>query len=319
MHEDAPEFVRTHAIHPHWRGALSFSKRNSTVVHESSGNRGRYSVEGEQVTVFWEAYDADRFVSVGDVLIHRDILAAAPELGDLSVVRAFGRQYLGSGVRLLVPEAHAEVELRLGTSDVPTFRQVFVDCEYTSASLPETAATIVDLGANIGLASLYFAARYPQARILAVEPEAENFALLLRNTAVLGGRVDCRQAAVWLHDGTVRFQTRDDDGQPLGAWGARVAADGPSGDGEVPCFRLATLLAMAEFAHVDILKVDIEGAERELFSCGLDDCLGRIGLVIVETHDRSHSGSEAAVRAALASGFQELPRNGENLFFRRLP
>ena len=81
---------------------------------------------------------------------------------------------------------------------MPTFwQQVFVNCEYDFPELSPSASTIVDLGANIGLATLYFAARYPQASILAVEPAAENFNVLLRKTQSLGLRVHRYQAAVW--------------------------------------------------------------------------------------------------------------------------
>ena len=64
-------------------------------------------------------------------------------------------------------------------------------------------------------------------------------------------------------------------------------------------------------------RLDIEGAELELFSEGIDDCLDRIQMIIIETHDRFRPGSEAAVRKALEPSFQEKPRNGENLFFVR--
>jgi hypothetical protein len=68
---------------------------------------------------------------------------------------------------------------------------------------------------------------------------------------------------------------------------------------------------------VDILKIDIEGAELEIFSDGADEWLPRIGLIIIETHERFRPGSEAAVRKALWPMFEELPPSGESLFFRR--
>jgi hypothetical protein len=80
---------------------------------------------------------------------------------------------------------------------------------------------------------------------------------------------------------------------------------------------LDTLLAIADIQHVDILKVDIEGAELELFKSRPDHWLDRVNMVIVETHDRFRPGSETAVRDALKEKFEEAPRNGENLFFLR--
>ena len=68
---------------------------------------------------------------------------------------------------------------------------------------------------------------------------------------------------------------------------------------------------------MDILKVDIEGAELEIFSQGTAEWLPRVDLIIIETHDWFRPGSDAAVRMAVQELFEELPRSGENLFFRR--
>jgi hypothetical protein len=79
---------------------------------------------------------------------------------------------------------------------------------------------------------------------------------------------------------------------------------------------MRSLLGRSGFPRIDVLKVDIEGAELELFT-GPTDWLASVDCVVVETHDRFRPGSDAAVREALAADFVELPRSGENLVFRR--
>jgi hypothetical protein len=76
---------------------------------------------------------------------------------------------------------------------------------------------------------------------------------------------------------------------------------------------------MSEFGgrEVDILKIDVEGAELELFSANVSAWLPYVKLITIETHERFRPGSEIAVRKAVAGTFEELPRVGENLFFRR--
>lgn len=64
---------------------------------------------------------------------------------------------------------------------------------------------------------------------------------------------------------------------------------------------------MTEFAVVDMLKVDIEGAELEVFSQAAAEWLSRVNLIIVETHDRFRPGSDSAVRKAIQPAFEELP------------
>ena len=85
-------------------------------------------------------------------------------------------------VAVVPPGVRHPVTLRLKTSDISTYEQVFGNDEY-DFSLNNPPRVIVDGGANIGLASIYFANRYPDAKIIAIEPEASNFSLLQRNVA----------------------------------------------------------------------------------------------------------------------------------------
>jgi len=208
-----------------------------------------------------------------------------------------------------------DVELRPFTSDALVFEQIFTHREYDSPHLPDEATTIMDLGANIGLASLFFAWRYPAARILAVEPDGSNFTQLTRNTAEHRARILTREGAVWTQDGTIGLLRENDLGKPIPEWGIRVTASGSPEN--VPCYSIPTLMSESGFGIVDILKCDIEGAEADIFAAGTSDWLDRVRLIIIETHDRFRPGSEATVRNALKAAFVELPRRGENLFFRR--
>jgi FkbM family methyltransferase len=308
---------RVAAQHRNWCGFLLLFDEDNSVIHEEHGSRGKYRIDGEILTVFWEKFVPETFKRIDGVWVHEKLLENSVCIQNLGIIQACGRAYVATSLRLFVPEARAEVELRLNSTDLPTFGQIFVNFEYESPCLPPTASTIVDLGANIGLATLYFGARYPQASILSVEPDADNFGVLLRNTQSLQQRVHQYQAAIWTHDGQINLRTEDDANRSLGAWGIQVTTSPRPGQKSVPCYRLATILDLVGFSTVDILKIDIEGAELELFSDGIDDCLSRIQVIIIETHDRFRPGSEAAVRNALAPLFEEKPRNGENLFFVR--
>jgi hypothetical protein len=65
------------------------------------------------------------------------------------------------------------------------------------------------------------------------------------------------------------------------------------------------------------LKVDIEGAEKEIFSGSDIGWLSAVELVIIETHDRFKPGSDKAVKDALKDGFVQMKTKGENLYFKR--
>jgi FkbM family methyltransferase len=136
---------------------------------------------------------------------------------------------------------------------------------------------VIDAGANIGAASVYFNLVFPRVHIVAIEPEARNFALLQANTA--GFDVDARLAAIGAADGETALV---DPG--LGEWGYRT--DAAAGGARLQVIGAAALVADQErrgFAPF-IAKIDIEGGEAELFARDTG-WVERFPLLIVELHD----------------------------------
>ncbi|MFN3876263.1 MAG: FkbM family methyltransferase, partial [Flavobacteriales bacterium] len=135
------------------------------------------------------------------------------------------------------------------------------------------APLIIDCGANVGINVLYQAMRHPGARIIAIEPDPDVFRCLELNVRrwLLQG-VDHRRAAAWVHDRGVPFS-------PDGADGGTVAMAG--GGMMVPSIRLRDELR--RHARIDLLKMDIEGAETDvLLDCA--DELPRVDRLFVEYH-----------------------------------
>jgi FkbM family methyltransferase len=134
---------------------------------------------------------------------------------------------------------------------------------------------IVDAGANIGAAALQFLSNFPNARIVSIEPEASNYALLLRNTPGLD--VVCMQAAVSAREGRVKLS---DPGE--GHWGFRTEA---AADGEIRCVTINDIFRQNAATHFPfIVKIDIEGGEAALFSDSTE-WVGQTPILIVELHD----------------------------------
>lgn len=211
----------------------------------------------------------------------------------------------------------ADLSLRIDDSDIRVFKQIFVDNEYDSLNLPETAKTIIDLGANIGLSALFFIKKFPTSRIVAVEPDAVNFSIMEKNLEKFSKSISFLQAAIWPTDGEVSLVEEDDDHASLGAWGYRTEASNGNSGLSVKAVTIPTIMKQYNMDFVDILKVDIEGAEYELFEKNYEDWIDKVGLIIIETHDRFKPNSEAMVRNAMNGRFDELPMKGENLFFKK--
>jgi FkbM family methyltransferase len=311
------DFTSVRALHPDWGGYLNISHIDDTVSLNGEASRGTYTLSQNILTVYWETFPPDTFHNCSGIYIHRDLLAGIPNIHKLRTVAIRSGLVPATKISVVIPDTDYEVTLRLDTSDSRTFEQIFIDKKYESPNLPASAHTILDLGANIGLATVFFGTRYPEASILSVEPDDSNCRLTIDNAAALGSRVKILQAAAWTNDGLINLRTEGEDGLPLGAWGVQVSQGHGANDKTAKCASVRTLIDAANFDRVDILKIDIEGAEHEIFSQGAEEWLPRANLVIVDAHDRFRPGTEETVRRAMQPMFEELPRSGETLFFRR--
>jgi FkbM family methyltransferase len=168
------------------------------------------------------------------------------------------------------------------------------------------APVILDLGANIGAASIYFAATWPAARIVAVEPATDNFELLADNTAPFAN-IPIVHAAVASRDGHAAIVDSRAE-----KWAYRTEI---SEAGGIKAVSVPSLLASIETAAPFIAKIDIEGAEAELFSAAAD-WAGQFALLIIELHDwmLPRSGSSSNFQKVHAGLDRDLILGGENLY-----
>jgi FkbM family methyltransferase len=145
-----------------------------------------------------------------------------------------------------------------------------------------SAPRILDCGANIGLASLYFKRRYPHARLTAFEADPRLASICRDNLAVNDATegVEVKQAAVWTSEGAVEFICEGTDSGAIASLDEPVEGSVTS----VPSVRLRDWLE----EPVDLLKLDVEGAELPV----LDDCRDRLSNVramLVELHESNPS------------------------------
>jgi FkbM family methyltransferase len=180
---------------------------------------------------------------------------------------------------------------------------------YTRAATGMSRPLIIDAGANIGASSVFLAVTHPHATVLAIEPEEGNYELLVRNTRHLHNVVPMRNALA-ARRGTL--QVSDPGG---GGCAMRTGADIARGQivGEVHALTVADLLSDHPTLDPFILKVDIEGAETELFA-GDTEAIDRFPVVVVELHDRFFPG-EARAQSFLRWHLQQqrdFHQTGEN-------
>jgi FkbM family methyltransferase len=159
----------------------------------------------------------------------------------------------------------------------PQWQDIFVKrvLAFESAS---PSPRILDCGANVGLASLFFSRLYPAARITAFEADPSLFQMLDANLKANGAAaVETRHAAIWTSTGTLTFRCEGSDSGMVDSLPGAV--DGASTT--VPSLRLRDLL---EEEPVDLMKLDIEGAEDVV----LADCepmLHRVEALVMDLHE----------------------------------
>ena len=200
-----------------------------------------------------------------------------------------------------VPDIRTPIQLRVQTSDIIVLRQVLFDREY-EPPVPIAPSVIVDAGANIGVTSVYYANRYPAARVFAIEPEPSNFKMLVKNTTFYSGIVPIH-GALWNRSTSVAVV----GGGEFNEWGATVSET--QSTVAVQAFSISDLIRRYEIQFIDILKLDIEGAEVEVFE-NSDLWIQRIGMLAVETHDRFRPNCSQAFERA-ASSFPQRCKKGE--------
>ena len=236
--------------------------------------------------------------------------AGAGALLDYAVQRTRERR-LGPGecFRLRSSRPPVTVEARARTSDRWVFRQIFLEREYSCLDDVREPGLVVDCGANVGYSAAYFLARFPTCRVIAVEPDPANFEQLRRNVRPFGDRCTPVHAAVWSHPGDL--VVRDAGYRGGGSWAMQVAERAEAGT-RVRGVDIGTLLDDSGHERISILKIDVEGAEAEIFSSGYEGWIDRVDNLVIELHDDTSFGDCSAIfhRAIAGRGFT-LSRQGE--------
>jgi FkbM family methyltransferase len=202
----------------------------------------------------------------------------------------------------------ARIKLRAHTTDEGIFWQLFV---LDDVPLPEIArpTVIVDCGAHIGCSVIRFAQRYPGARIIAIEASLVNYAILVENTAAYPN-VTCVNGAIWGEKSRVWIS-----GEEGGEWSFRVASEG-AGE-SLPAFTLDDVMADFQLDHIDILKMDIEGSELNVFQSKALSWLGCTKIIIIELHDVIRPGCSDQFRKTIGPSWEQIAQTGSNIMVER--
>jgi FkbM family methyltransferase len=192
----------------------------------------------------------------------------------------------------------------LAEYDVPEFDWARLDC-------------VIDVGAHIGAFTIWIAARAPGCRILAIEPNPEAVVLLRENleTAGLGARVRVLEAAVAGVSGRRALSITT-----MSPSATLLAVDQRSASCMVDAMTLAEAIVESGSAGVDLLKIDVEGAEEEIFAGLPPAVLAPVQALLIECHPPAAERLASLIEPVLLrSGFSVSwrPKRSHGLLFGR--
>jgi len=191
----------------------------------------------------------------------------------------FGRYILGKGnyphaCLIRGPSFDIPIHTR-SIFDMFTVVEVFARSCYPVSGREQI---VVDFGANIGVSMAYFLSKCPNAKVFGFEPLASNRALLVENLKVFEGRYELDPRAVWSHTGEVLFGV-EQTGRYSG-----VGVDARQSEESLPCVRAREAIGRVLESHgfIDLLKIDIEGAEKQVLEDLDVEQLRKIRMILVE-------------------------------------
>lgn len=200
--------------------------------------------------------------------------------------------------------------LRNNTTDVCVFYQVFLAKSY-DINYGFEPKVIIDCGANIGLSVIYFKNRFPDAKIIAIEPEKSNFELLKKNTEKYNN-IFCIKSGVWNRSTDLVIKEGNN-----GNWDfvtEEVNVKSINRD-TIPAVSINEIINTYDIDQIDILKIDIEGSEKELFEMNFENWLKITKVLIIELHDGLKPGASKSFFKAVSQYDFHMSRKNENLIF----
>ena len=234
-----------------------------------------------------------------------ELLRYIKRLGLASGASSFFKIKTGNTNNIRLKQFKHPFKLRKASSDIAVFHQVFINKEY-NFNAGFNPGFIIDGGGNVGLAALYFANVYPDAKIVSVEPESDNYNMLVDNTRAYDNIYPI-QSGLWNKSTYLKVKNIG-----LDDWGFVVEECDKEDAETFRALSIADIMTQYQADEIDILKLDIEGAEKEVFTNNYDRWLPKTKILIVELHDRMKAGCSSAFIKAMAQYNFTIHPLGEN-------
>jgi FkbM family methyltransferase len=217
---------------------------------------------------------------------------------------------LGQELQIRVKPRHRDLLVRTASPDI----RVALSClggefDELLAAVPNIRHPfIIDAGGYIGTAAIVLAEAYPNATVVSLEPSRANFALLKQNVSRHKNIVALNKALA-SEPGVMTLRNRG-----TGQWGFTIVPspkDNPASEAieQVECVTVEMLMREFGASGIGVLKLDIEGGERALFSADTE-WIAKTEAICIELHDRIVDGCSDKFKE-VTQGRRNLKMQGE--------
>ena len=227
-------------------------------------------------------------------------------LGFGEAIRIYSQ--LKTGKKIALKGIKYPFTIRNTGADYATFLEVMVKKDY-QLPFAFSPKSIIDAGGNIGLTSIFLANKFPDAAIITIEPDNKNFKLLTDNTSPYK-TITPLNKGIWTH--TALLNVIDTGG---GENSFIVEETLQPGNDSVAAISIDEIMKQQQWQTIDLLKIDIEGTEKNIFETGFEKWLPHTKVFFVETHDRMKKGCSQAVFNAVSHYNFSCSIAGENFLF----
>lgn len=210
-------------------------------------------------------------------------------------------------LNIQLPQIEKPIYIRSRSSDVYSFEDIFAHQAY-KMDISFQPKVILDCGANVGHAAVYFANQFPEAFILAIEPDEQNVSIIEKNI-VTYQNVKCLQSAIWNKPSFLKIEN-----ESASSWAFRVSETTQDEPKAFQATSIQSLCSTYNIDKIDILKMDIEGSEAFVFDDKSSEWLAKTSFLIIELHDRFQENCTKNVYAAIDKFEYTSWQKGENIF-----
>lgn len=230
------------------------------------------------------------------------------ELGFFKAISFYRKIKSGNPTNLTTDNLTHPFGLRSNPFDYATFEEVILRETY-NIPLSIEPKYIIDGGGNIGLTACFFATKFPNATIVTIEPDTENYKLLLSNCKQYAN-IHPLNCGIWKNDTHLKIENAN-----VGNNAFTVTETNDATAQTIKAVTVSSVMQQFNMPHIDVLKLDIEGSEKEVFEENFEKWLPLTKVLIIELHDKMKKGSSRTVFNAINKYDFSFDMKGENIIF----